>query len=463
MPLARLVVGAVAPLLTVAVALGATPAERRADLEAAASALWDTHPYLSREVDRADWNEALGAIEASLDEIDDAGFFLAISRLCAMAHDGHTSVVPGRVAFMGVSYPVRFRMAQDGLVVMDAAPEYAASVGGRVVSLYDTPVEELFASLADDFPGDNPIAGAGWTEIFIRFPIVMRAAGFAPGDDLGTTMVVETATGEERSFALAPSPPGDPRVFGPAPEGWTTIRDAWPEPPRAESRPGERHWFAAIDDGRALYVRYAEVQDDDDETIAQFAERLWAFAAEDQSIERIVFDVRGNGGGNNYLNQPLILGLVRSRFDEPGRSFCLIDRDTFSAAMNFVGELERLTHTIFVGEPTGAGPNHAGDNESFALEHSGLTLRVSQLWWQFSDPRDPRRWVRPDIAAPLTIADWRTAHDPGLEAIRAVGEVPAHLTGQPVGRWRRLTQRREWQGMVGGFQGAWHPGAPVTQ
>jgi hypothetical protein len=454
-------------VLTATLALAAhapaiTPDQMRADLEAAAAALWDTHPYLSDTVEPDAWAGAVAEVEAAIPALSDAGFYLAIQRLAAFARDGHTNALPTRPDSTGPAYPVRFRLASDGLLVMDAAPEYADAVGARVVSMYGREIPDLFTALEPHFPGDNPVAAAGWSEIFIRFPMVMQAAGIATEGSLGTTLVVETEAGEERSFELTPMQ-GDPRAMGPAPEVWPTIRDDWAETPLPERQSGERHWFTTIDDGATLYVRYREVQDDEDETIAAFAERLWAFAAEHDEIERIVFDVRGNGGGNNYLNQPLILGLVRSRFDEPGGSFCLIDCDTFSAAMNFVGELERLTHTIFVGEPTGAGPNHAGDSERFMLEHSGIMLRVSQLWWQFSDPRDPRKWVRPDIAAPLDMHAWRTGEDPGLAAIRTFGEVPSHLTGRPASRWQRLTQRRPWQGLVGGFDGAWTPFAPVGQ
>lgn len=451
-----------ATLAGAAHAAAATPEEMRADLEVATNALWDTHPYLSDRMTPEAWAEAVGEVEAAIPTLTDAGFYLAIQRLAAFAHDGHTNALPTRPESTGPAYPVRFRLASDGLLVMDAAPELADAVGARVVSIYGREIPDLFRALQAHFPGDNPIAAAGWTEVFIRFPMVMQAAGIARSDAMGATLVVETAEGETLSFDLTPMQ-GDPRPMGPAPEGWTTIRDGWDETPLPEQRPGERHWFTTIDDGATLYVRYREVQDDEEETIAAFAERLWAFAGEHPEIARIIFDVRGNGGGNNYLNQPLILGLVRSRFDEPGRAFCLIDRDTFSAAMNFVGELERLTHTIFVGEPTGAGPNHAGDSERFMLEHTGVMLRVSQLWWQFSDPRDTRKWVRPDIAAPLDMRAWRTGEDPGLAAIRAFEEVPQHLTGRPVSRWQRLTQRRPWQGLVGGFDGEWQVGAPVTE
>jgi tetratricopeptide (TPR) repeat protein len=39
------------------------------------------------------------------------------------------------------------------------------------------------------------------------------------------------------------------------------------------------------------------------------------------------------------------------------------------------------------------------------------------LWWQYSDPRDTRRWIVPHLAAELSSEDYRTNHDPAMKAI----------------------------------------------
>ena len=62
--------------------------------------------------------------------------------------------------------------------------------------------------------------------------------------------------------------------------------------------------------------------------------------------------------------------------------------------------LEQNTNAVFVGEPTGGSPNGYGDSRKLTLPSSGLTVRVSTLYWQPSDPRDKRDAIAPDIAAP---------------------------------------------------------------
>jgi hypothetical protein len=81
--------------------------------------------------------------------------------------------------------------------------------------------------------------------------------------------------------------------------------------------------------------------------------------------------------------------------------------------------LERQTGTIFVGEPTGASPNHFGDSNLFTLPNSGATMMHSSIYWQLSDPDDDRPWIAPDIPVKLLSKDFISGRDPALETILA--------------------------------------------
>ena len=104
--------------------------------------------------------------------------------------------------------------------------------------------------------------------------------------------------------------------------------------------------------------------------------------------------------------------------NQPGRLFVIIDRGSFSAAVNAVSDLERLTNSILVGEPTAGAPSSWGDPQKIILPHSGLIARISTTYWRDWMPRDSRRWIAPDIPTTLTSTDYFAGRDPALEAIR---------------------------------------------
>ena len=192
---------------------------------------------------------------------------------------------------------------------------------------------------------------------------------------------------------------------------------------------------------RTLYVRVREIAEPEGgETLEHFATRLFAHV-DSVGDERLILDLRGNGGGNNYLNQPLVHGLIASRaVNRPGRLFVIVDGGTFSAAVSLAAAVERETHALFVGEPTGEGPNSCGDPRRVTLPGSGLVVRISALDWQQSDPRDRRPWIAPDLPVSLTFADVLAKRDPALERILAYREADASPPRPPNQNWGRKSQ-----------------------
>lgn len=170
--------------------------------------------------------------------------------------------------------------------------------------------------------------------------------------------------------------------------------------PRAETKP----WSYRVD-GRAVIFQYDEVTNTKEETLAQFGARMFE-TIDTPPIDKLIIDLRNNRGGNNHLNRSLLHGIIRSKkLTEPGSLFVLVGRRTFSAAMMFALDLERHTKAIFIGEPTGGRPNSYGDSRKLVLPESGLTVRISTLYWQ-NDPRDKRETLEPHVRTrdPLAVA-----------------------------------------------------------
>jgi len=184
--------------------------------------------------------------------------------------------------------------------------------------------------------------------------------------------------------------------------------------------PDKHYWHASLDDRRTLYVQYNQVQDEPKgEPISAYFPRLFG-EADKRRVERVIIDVRLNGGGNNELNRPIWHALLKSdRLNHKGRLWVAIGPQTFSAAMNFVDDMELNTNATFVGEPTGETPNMWGDPVRLKLPNSGIVVQTSTLWWQMEDPRDRRPFRAPDIPAEMSFADYANNVDPVLSAIFA--------------------------------------------
>ena len=197
---------------------------------------------------------------------------------------------------------------------------------------------------------------------------------------------------------------------------WVDARDGAQRPePLWLKDPQNKFWFEYLPDERAVYVQFNQVANGEKETVEAFARRVFDFV-EAHPVERFVLDLRLNRGGNGEFNRPLLLAILKSpKVDRKGHLFAIVGRSTWSAAQMLVNELEKYTNVVFVGEPTGGKVNAYGDSRRITLPNSGITVRVSTLWWQ-GDERDRRPWTAPHVAADLTFEDYRANNDPAMKA-----------------------------------------------
>ena len=62
------------------------------------------------------------------------------------------------------------------------------------------------------------------------------------------------------------------------------------------------YFYEYLPQQKTVYVRHSQIQDDPEETIPEFYTRVFDFI-ENNDVEKLIIDVRLNGGGNNYKNK----------------------------------------------------------------------------------------------------------------------------------------------------------------
>jgi hypothetical protein len=407
---------ATAPGTTQAAVSPTEAAAWRADLHFFASELPKKHKNAFHAVSRSDFEAAVADIDARIPSLDRSAIVVEFARLVTMIGDGHTGIADfftsNEIGFG--YYPLALYLFDEGLYIYAAAPEYSATVGSRVTTIGGANVDGVLNRLRPFVWRDNESGFKDRVPAYAVTPEVLRAIGLAD-DDLRTKITFLTASGRstvrlERRHDARPAGLGRSLVV---PPGWTSAAPALT--PLWLRRINDYHWLEYLSDSKTLYVQYNEVANKDTETVRQFAERV-ATEAADPRVERMVVDLRWNTGGNNYLNKPLLLAIIKSRVNARGKLFTIIGRKTFSAAQNLVNDLEKYTDTIFIGEPTAEDVNFYADAARIVLPNSGLTILASALWWQDLDSRDTRTATGPSIAADLTWEDYTAGRDPELNA-----------------------------------------------
>jgi hypothetical protein len=319
--------------------------------------------------------------------------------------DGHSGIFPldsghRRVLHL---YPLFLYRFSDGLFVV-SAPGRRDLVGSKLLSIDGFSAEELEQKVRPLVPRDNE---ATRTDRFMSFMLtaeVLHGLGLQNG--VGPARFTFQKPGAAANdVSLAPvTAAAYLRLMKPDFPSFVYALPRRPAPLYLRRR-GQDHYVTTLDHGRVVYVGYNLTLGSTGPE-AQKLSRL----AKRRKMRRVIVDVRLNPGGDNHTYAPLLRALRAKSVNRRGR---------FSAAQNFITELERRTRVAFIGETSGGSPNLYGDAQAVDLPDAGLRVNVATIYWQKSFAGDARVAIEPRVTVPLGSRTFFRGKDPVLAAALA--------------------------------------------
>lgn len=365
------------------------------------------NPYTKHT--KKEMDEAARKLTSDVPKLNDSQIVTRLAQLVALCGDGHTAVRfrsnPMRVPLRYL--PVTLFGFPDGVFVVAASPAAKEWTGMRLVKVGGHPVGEVMAKLKTCFGSDNEPFETYMAPLAIQSAHLLAGLGYsATADQVKCTFIDQSGKEREADLTCVTERQGP---------DWVSAAD--PKNPPHYLKERKPHWTEVLSEQKTLYVAYQAVQNQPEQTVEQFWTKTFeAFDA--AGLENMIIDMRSNGGGNNFLNVPMLQGiLARPKLNQRGKLFVITGRATYSAAVCGVGQLDRFTNAMFVGLPAGAPPNFIGETIPVVLPYSGLTVTVSDLYWQNSHAMDQRQWIAPDIAIEPTFAELMAGRDPAYESI----------------------------------------------
>lgn len=359
-------------------------------------------PY--KYVSEKDRTEMVRKINAGIPAWSDEKILVEMMRYVTSFGDGHT-----RLSVPKISRPrLQFFLFSDGIYVLAGHQDHRDLIGKRLVEVEGRPVESLFPLVEPLISRDNSQGVKSLTPNYVTNPVILRGLGIAVGPEK-INLTFRSDDGKNEKIAVPYS-----TDFLPKPD-WAVM------PHNSEilalKNRSTNYWFEYLPEQKAMYFQYNAIANMAEESVAKFTQRLFR-EIDDRKVEKLIVDVRWNGGGNTFLSQPIILGILeRTKLSHNGGLYVIIGRNTFSGAQNFTTDLSRSAEAIFVGEPTGSRPNFVGESNPFLLPFSKTAGTISDLYWQRSWPMDDRMWIAPDLPAPPSIKAFMAGRDPAMEAI----------------------------------------------
>jgi hypothetical protein len=360
------------------------------------------HKKLFFKITRERFDREIAGIIESVPKVSDSEIKLALRRLTAMIGDPHT-----RISFnVEKTYPLTLYQFSDGVFVTATAGAYKSALGAKLVKIGETDIERAIEAVRPFVTFENEWRFKQQFPYYLTDPENLYLLKILPSAVEGD-FTFDGGNGNQFVVKMRPVSTKEAIKF-------ITPFDSPPgKTPLYLRNPERYYWYEYLPDSKTLYLQYRRCADMPSQPFNGFAAALLKFM-DRNSVERMVIDLRLNGGGDSSVFEPLIKALSRRRdVNQTGRLFALIGRRTFSSACLNAMKLKRETKAILVGEPTGQRTNFYGEVETMTLPHSKLRVHYSTRYFRTMDGDPPA--LAPDVQVEPSSSDYASGRDPVLE------------------------------------------------
>ena len=394
------------------------------------------HINLYDNLKKSDYELQLDAIAAEVPKLTDEQVSFKLQQIIAKVDDTHTSVKwsPFINEYREKNVPsacFRSYWFKDGLYIIEARQRDSIIVGKKIRTIGSVDVNTVIDSLKTLFPNENNAIKQKEIAYLIGRQQVLQHFGFAPIDENKYVDIeVEDKNNNRQKHRIVCK---KDRGYSPYSSSNYLIEGA-----KSHSFEG---WFSESYDrtdsiyfikynkcyGRELAIRDSKYSDKIDQvpSFNDFKESI-INTVNNNSINKLIFDLRYNGGGSSWQGTKLIRELAEiEKINGKGKIFVLIGRNTFSSATLNVLDFQERTDAIFIGEDTKGKPSHYGEVETMKLPNTGLKISYSKKYFYHSEKKsktylskrgisrvnDKRNTFSPDYYVELSFSDFEKQKD----------------------------------------------------
>ena len=414
--------------------LAYTAQQRQADLQFIATQLPKLDVNFFSQLNRADFNNAVQSLSAQISSLSDAEFMVRLAALAAMAGDPHTALYLNGTAAANAGFqqfPLSFRWLDDGVFVSRAGPEYSQALGMQLIKVGDTPIAQVAAQLATIIPHANMQWVYYFAEQYLPGQQILQGLDLLPATPT-SLLTFQDLSG--RQFTLDVTPSNETQLFAVSAQG--RIPDYLLNPTFLNGMTsygfaatgGTYYWFTYIAPLRLLYFKYNVCENDPANPFPALAASLLN-TLDNNPVDTLVLDFRGNTGGDSSVINPLLNGLQQragALLANPNfRTYDVIDKGTFSSGvLDAMLVKSQNLQAVVIGEPSGGATDAHGDVVPFTLPGSGLAGQYSTKYISTPAYIPPGPSFYPDVPVSIRSTDFFARYDPVLGAILAQSSGP---------------------------------------
>ncbi|MEM7084956.1 MAG: tetratricopeptide repeat protein [Bacteroidota bacterium] len=395
-----------------------TTSQWQQDLKFIQETVHKDYAHLFKKVTAAEFDSEVEKLYNEIPGLKDHEVVVGFARIISLFKYGHTDIGFRGGVVPHHKLPINLYHFNDGVYIEGAHKDHSKAIGAKIISIESTPIAEALRLVRPTVPAENDQYFKAFGINYLVIPEILHGQRIIKSLNQTVTFTLEKngQTFEHSFTSMAPDIMKKQYSLTRHGGEWVSAREQ-DNTPYYLKHLDKIYYYEYIPEKKTVYVRQSQVQDDPSADIPTFYAEVFDFV-ENNDVEKLVIDVRLNGGGNNYKNKPVIAGIMASRkINKPGSLFVIIGRRTFSACQNLVNELDNYTNAIFVGEPSSENVNFYGDNRRVTLPNSRFPIFLSFAWWQDKPQWENADWQAPHLAVDMSFEEYKTNQDPVLDTV----------------------------------------------
>jgi hypothetical protein len=353
------------------------------------------NPFIN--ISKEDFLKSIEDLKKSSDTINTYQLLAGLIKINASLKDEHTEIDFHQKKF----YPILFYFFEEGLIVTKALKEDAEILGTKLFSINDTPIEKITDELKK-LTGVSTSTGIKNKIIpMLTDPVILRGLNIISTDEIKYTFL------KNESEKIT-------KIYTPADYQKIDVTGLRPKEIPLSASQKEMYWFTYIPESKILFIQYNHCMEDPKKSFKDFHDAV-NNSIQESKPEKVIVDLRYNGGGNSNIFRPLINTLSKIPELKGKKIYTLIGRKTYSSAVMNAWQMKSIAHSIMVGEETGGKLNHTGEVKTFTLPKTNFTVYYSSKEWNY-DKSQPGG-IMPDKEIKYSLKDFLEGIDPGIEYV----------------------------------------------
>jgi len=360
--------------------------------------LKEDHVDLFFNISESEFDQDITSLRKNTSTFTEQKIIFELNRIIGKISDSHT-----RIEFNPHFTLLPFGVIQldDGLILTEVDIEHEQFLGRRIIAVNDMPISEVFDKFRSIIPYENEsnfknqvVNYMLYAEFYFQFGISDKVEEIMLSLDDGNQLKLSAANNQMTTLQTASTP-----LF---------LEDV-----------ATLYWFEELAEDNMLYIQYNSCRERNDLSFQSFTNQIVNRINNNSDIDKVVIDLRHNGGGNSAVMHPLIDALEdlvdKNRLSK-NQIYLIIGRKTFSSAILNTIELKDRIDLKIYGEPSGGKPNHHGEVKSFRLPNSLLLVSYSTKYFKLTDGDEDS--IYPDVTVAYNTDHFLNGIDPVLEMIK---------------------------------------------